>query len=161
MNTALSFYSSELTSHAALAIAFGVAFLTVVQVGLSFSNPSSISASTTSPPSTAFDALIIPMTIVIAGGAYSLLRVTVYAGLADTLFHGYFDDFNDFWTHPPQNERRRLPLARANEYALHVFDQRHPRLRHFYNYKRPGTWLIPLISFAISYLFLFYLILPR
>ncbi|SRR6266702_228246 len=140
MNTALSFYSSELTSHAGLAIAFGIAVLTVVQVRLGNPNPSP----------QALTGLILAMTVAMSGGIYSLLRVPVYAGLADTILHGYLLDFQQYWDDSPQKDRKRLPLARVNEYALHTFNDRHPKLRHFFNFKCPPTWIILPISLGIS-----------
>ncbi len=147
INAMLSFYGSQLTSHAGIAIANVIAFLTLIQVRLSLKAP-------TLP---ALITLFAIMSLLTMGGLYSVVRLMVYGGLSATILWGFVPEFNTISETAAKEEplRPRFPSTMVNEYAQHTFNQRFRILHHFYNMRSRYTWIILPISFVISYALLF------
>jgi len=99
----LSFYSSQLTSHASLIVGFVVAFFTLVQARFSI-----LSAGF---PPWAFELVVLTVVFAVV---YSMFRLVWYGSLSGVLMGTSENAYRDFLS---TRKDRMFPHAEVNEYA--------------------------------------------
>jgi hypothetical protein len=114
VSNVLSFYGSELTSHAAIMVGFIVALFTLMQLlyrsGIS----------TMGPTATATSPLAIGLvTFTMWGIIYSGIRITYYGILSGVLMHGIAELW-DKYVERSLGKAKRLPHGQVNEFAYSV-----------------------------------------
>ena len=101
ISSVLSFYGSEATSHASLAIGFVVAFLALIQVRGTLD----------------VGALSIVVFVLAFGGVYSVFRIVYYGSLSTALMHGYLSRMEKLAKHHSQQIEKRTLHGFVMEYA--------------------------------------------
>jgi len=117
VSAVLSFYSSELTSHAGVMVAFVVGLFTLVQ-----SRPSIVEVGTVY----SFDAAFLLVTWC---AVYSLLRLVIYGSLSSVLTHASVNDWGEFTRLYGEN---LLDHARVTKFASWMMMKDKRFRRHLY-----------------------------
>jgi len=105
VSSVLSFYGSQLTSHASMIVGFIVAFFTLVQAH------ESILGIGVPPWGFEFVAFTVVLAVV-----YSAFRVSLYGSLSGVLMHGSMNGYGEFLE---TETVRRFDHAKVNEFAAY------------------------------------------
>ena len=114
VSNVLSFYGSELTSHAAIMVGFIVALFTLMQL---LYRPAIL---TMNPTATATSPLgLVLVTVTMWGVTYSGIRITYYGTLSGILMHGIATLWDNY-VEASLLQTKRLPHGQVNEFAYSV-----------------------------------------
>src|SRR2546428_2113028 len=150
VSSVLSFYGSQLTSHATMLVGFIVAFFTLVQARESILG--------IGVPQWVFE--FVAFTVVLAV-VYSVFRVALYGSLSGVLMHGLMNAYGEFLK---TEKVRRFDHAKVNEFAAYELITYTVARRFLYNprgyeSKRAQRWVgfivqLPMIfSLVIASIF--------
>lgn len=130
MNVVLSYYSSQLQSHAATLVGFTIAIL------------AAFSLKTDNPFAKVFLAVIVSLLLTVAG--YTILRLVVYGGLSAAILYGNYRTVNQYANSPDPDFdwTGSLPQTKVSYYVHHVFDDRWRTKTHWRVLK--GSWIYKL-----------------